>query len=138
MNTEEVRIEDSDPNWDWRDDALLYQRVPFSGVVFRTYSNGLCEFEFKYLDGLREGFQREYFDSGRMREEWHAERGAAHGNFKKWHENGQLKSTGNYEYGVELQYDEWDASGTLIKSRRIDKDSDLMKYVETMREHVST
>lgn len=138
MNAEGVRIEDSDPNWDWDEDLLVFQGVPFSGVTFRNYPNGSCEFEFTYLDGFRDGPQREFFENEEVKEEWIAQRGAAIGEVRKWHENGQLKSLGNYEFGVELSYDEWDATGKLVESRRIDKDSELMKYVETMRERASS
>lgn len=135
MNSQEIRVEDNELEWD--DDVTVHEGSPFTGIAFRNYPNGSCEYEFRYVNGFREGIQREFFDNADMKEEWVAERGAAVGEVRKWHKNRQLKSVGNFEYGAELQYDEWDATGTLIESRRIDRDSQLMKYVETMRERAS-
>jgi antitoxin component YwqK of YwqJK toxin-antitoxin module len=89
------------------------------------------------VNGFREGIQREFFDNADVKEEWVAEKGAAVGEVKKWHENGKVKSVGNYEFCAELSYYEWDATGKLVESRRIDKHSGLMKYMETMHERAS-
>jgi len=135
MNLHEIRVKDEELEWD--DDVTIYEGNPFSGIAYRNYPNGNCEFEFQYVNGFRQGIQREFFDNTDVKEEWVAERGAAIGEVKKWHNNGQLKSVGNYEFGAELSYDEWDIGGKLIESRRIDKDSELMKYVGRMRERAS-
>lgn len=107
---------------------------PYSGDAYINYPDGILEREFSIDHGIKHGPCRMFYPDGQLRKQFNLRQGAAHGEGREWYSNGQLRSAGSYEFGVELQYDEWDAIGKLIESRRIDKESELMKYVETMRE----
>lgn len=122
---------------EFEEDTYTLDGVPYSGSAYANYPDGTLERELSLEIGLKHGPCRVFFPNGQLRRQWNANRGGAHGEAKEWHSSGQLKSVGSYEFGVELSYDEWDGTGRLIESRRIDKDSELMKYVETIRERES-
>lgn len=52
---------------------------------------------------------------------------------RQWHENGKMKSIGEYEHGVELRYDEWSDNDAFLTSRQVDTGSALFKYLQQMR-----
>jgi antitoxin component YwqK of YwqJK toxin-antitoxin module len=116
------------------EDMCMLDGAPYSGFAYANYPDGTLERELSFEVGLKSGPCKTFFPNGQLSRQWIANRGAAHGEVREWYSSGQLKSVGNYEFGVELSYDEWDGSGMLIASRRIDKDSELMKYVESIRE----
>lgn len=116
------------------EDMCTLDGLPYSGSAYANYPDGTLERELSFEVGLKNGPCKVFFPNGQLGRQWNANRGAAHGEVREWYSSGQLKSVGNYEFGVELSYDEWDANGSQIASRRIDKDSELMKYVETIRE----
>ena len=118
---------------EFADAQSFYNGVPFTGVGFRVYPNLRLEEEIPYKDGYPDGVCREWFANGQMKAEWFAIHGRAIGKVKQWHQNGKLKSVGDYEHGVELKYDEWSDGGTLLVSRTIDAGSELYKYLQHMR-----
>ncbi len=118
---------------DWDDDLSVLDGVPYSGTGFLVYPDGTLKREVFYRDGFEEGVCIEWHPNGKLKREWFAERGRAKGKVTEWHDNETVKSVGEYEFGTELQYDEWNESGELILSRRIDEGSAQMKYVEQMR-----
>jgi antitoxin component YwqK of YwqJK toxin-antitoxin module len=119
---------------DWDEDVSMLDGVPYTGSAFLMFTDGALKRECYFQDGFEQGECKEWYSNGQVRKQWIAQRGVATGDVKTWHENGQLKSIGNFEFGAELHYEEWDATGKLIESRHIEKESELMKYVEMMRE----
>lgn len=43
-----------------------------------------------------------------------------------WHPNGSVKSIAHYEFGLELDYKEWDENGQLIDRRELDPNDPLL------------
>lgn len=112
----------------------ILNESPYSGEAYLNFPDGTLEKEFSIESGIPHGPCRVFYPNGQLRKQLNLRYDAAHGECREWYSSGQLRSVGSYEFGIELQYDEWDATGKLIESRRIDKESELMKYVETKRE----
>ena len=125
------RVNEEDLDWD--DDVRVLGGTPYSGIAFLLYPDGSRKREVTYQNGFAEGNCREWHLNGNLKREWFAERGRATGKIKEWHADGTVKSIGEYEFGAELQYDEWDESGDLSIHRQIDENSELFKYVQRMR-----
>lgn len=128
------------------------------GFCREWYSNGQLKSERFLVHGLKDGKSTEWHENGAIKsvfecdhgfilryEEWTAQGQmivsawqlkrdqfyrSGEGKRTCWHENGTIKSTAEYNRGLELQYDEWTAQGELIVRRRIDTKSKL--YQETM------
>lgn len=119
---------------EFEEGVCTFEGIPFSGTLYDNYPDGPLERELSFEAGKKKGPCKLFFPNGQLCRQWNAKRGAAHGDVREWYSNGQLKSFDNYEFGVEMSYGEWDGSGRLITSRRIDNDSELIKYVEKIRE----
>jgi antitoxin component YwqK of YwqJK toxin-antitoxin module len=130
MKTDQ-RVNEDDLDWD--DDLSVLDSTPYSGTAFLLYPDGSLKREVTYQNGFEEGDCREWHPNGNLRREWLAERGRATGNVKEWHADGTVKSVGEYEFGVELQYDEWNESGDLVAHRRIDENTRSFKYSQRKR-----
>ena len=116
-----------------RDDRRYHLGDPFSGVGYIPYPSGQLKRKIPYRDGFAEGLCEAWFANGQLKEQWHAKRGVVHGVWTAWHENGKLKTVGNYEFGIEVEYDEWNENGELLVARRIGPNSTLFPYLERLR-----
>jgi len=123
--------------FDFDDDLRLYEGKPFTGIAFGEYPNSRLKRELPHRDGFPEGLCREWHPNGQLECEWFAVRGRAVGKIKEWFENGTIQSIGEYEYGIEMRYEQWDKTGTKTIDREIRTDSKLYEYVQLMRERES-
>ncbi|MCA9114130.1 MAG: hypothetical protein KDA79_03535 [Planctomycetaceae bacterium] len=124
MNEEEL---------DWDDDVTILNGTPYSGIGFLEYSDGSLKRKVTYRDGFEEGLCQEWYADGSLKREWVAERGRVKGELKEWHENGAVKCIGKYEFGVEIQYDEWNKSGDLMVHRTLEEGTALAEYLQQQR-----
>jgi len=95
-----LRIEYNDPDLDlddrptnWGGGVYLYKGLPFTGVV--TYHNpmtNILQTEYEYRDGIFDGRQAEYWENGKLKEEYFQKYDYHIGSFRRWDENGQLIS----------------------------------------------
>jgi antitoxin component YwqK of YwqJK toxin-antitoxin module len=114
------------------DDQVLYNGQPFTGTGFSYYPNSRLKREAPYKDGFEEGVCRVWYAGGQLKREWFAVHGTITGKATEWHESGEIKSVAEFEGGVELNYDEWTETGSIVTHREIDKASALFKYAQEM------
>ena len=119
---------------DWDEDVTVLDHKPYSGIGFLEYPDGSLKRKVTYHNGLEEGLCQEWYANGNLKREWVAERGRVKGELKEWHENGAVKCIGKYEFGVEIQYDEWNECGNLVAHRTLKDETALAKYVQQQRE----
>jgi antitoxin component YwqK of YwqJK toxin-antitoxin module len=119
---------------DWDGDTSILDGMPYSGVAFLLYQNGSLKREVTYQNGFEEGICQEWYPNGNLKRKWIAERGRAQGRIEEWYAVGTVKSISEFDFGVELQYKEWDMSGKLIAVRQIDENSESFKYLQHMQE----
>ncbi|MBD8082416.1 toxin-antitoxin system YwqK family antitoxin [Chryseobacterium caseinilyticum] len=67
-----------------------YQGYPFNGIIESFYSSGKLQDEAEYTDGHLGGVQREYYENGKIREEYYKYFAKPHGHWKEWDEDGIL------------------------------------------------
>lgn len=123
----------NEDEFDWNGDHCLSEGIPFTGVGYLLHPNGSLMSEAPFRNGFRDGQCREWYSNGQMKREWVARRGQAFGIVRAWHENGVPKSVGEYEFGIELKYSEWDNIGRLVVERTIDEASELFNYLQFRR-----
>jgi antitoxin component YwqK of YwqJK toxin-antitoxin module len=100
----------------WDDShRMLHNGVPFTGEAV-TY-NWLDEVTslITYVDGIREGVQREWYDGEDLKAERTVHRGRIVGPAREWRQNGQLAKEKQFdERGLPVSESLWDEDGQPI------------------------
>ncbi|HJP76361.1 MAG TPA: hypothetical protein VJ914_18985 [Pseudonocardiaceae bacterium] len=105
------RVNADDTDMD-ESERVLYQGEPFTGEVVETDEDGVVIRLNNYLDGKEEGAQREWFNDGMLRSEYHATGGLPTGESREWHENGRLARRQEFDqYGHLRVREDWDEHG---------------------------
>ena len=73
-------------------------------------------FEGEYLNGLRNGKAKEYYDNGKLKFEGEYLNGKKNGIAKEYHDNGKLEFEGEYFNGRRDNGIEYDYNGKIIHS----------------------
>jgi antitoxin component YwqK of YwqJK toxin-antitoxin module len=105
-----VRIDARDDEVEWDDSARLVHRgVPFTGeAVTHNWLDEMTSLV-TYVDGIREGVQREWYDGGALKSELTVHRGRVVGPARWWHENGRLAREQRFdERGLPVEEISWD------------------------------
>jgi antitoxin component YwqK of YwqJK toxin-antitoxin module len=104
-----VNFDDTDMDASQR---VLYQGELFTGEVVETDEDGVVIRVNTYRDGSEDGPQREWFNDGMLRSEYHATGGLPTGESRDWHENGQLSRRQEFDqYGHLRVREQWDENG---------------------------
>lgn len=100
-----------------RQDTIFYQGVLYSGFICGLYEKGDSAFIYSYFNGVEEGWQRKWYDNGRLAEQRFYINGKKEGLHRGWWPDGKDKF---YTELSDDQFDgairEWNSSGLLIKS----------------------
>ncbi len=125
------RIEEDMLEFD--DDVKCYNGVPFTGIGFEKYPNGNLKSETPYEDGFQSGTSREWYSTGQTMCELEWKKGARFSKRKCWYQNGVVKSVSNYEWGIELNYKEYNEKGELVTDRELDPNSPDSQYAVLLK-----
>lgn len=102
-------------------DAILYNGVLYTGIGYELYGNGNLKSLSYYKDGYEYGVTKRWYIDGTLKEEEEMLHGQKNGKNTIWHQNGKVNSIAMYEYGIELEYQEWDEDGNLLAQRVMDE-----------------
>lgn len=105
------------------DDALMYENLPVTGVVFDTYPDGVLSYEASFKNGFPHGCVREWYQNGQIKTEKMLSRGVAHGAMTFWYPNGAVHILSEYEFGIETKYVEWAEDGIERVNRTLGPES---------------
>lgn len=109
-------------------DMLFYKEIPFTGLGYELYSDGKLRELALYKFGFANGVCREWYPTGQLKSESELEEGISNGLETCWYENGNIKYITHYELGIQLDYQEWDENGNLIKSKKLKFEDSNPKY----------
>lgn len=78
-----------------------YKGKPFTGFIIEYFPNkmGVIESEIEYTNGYQEGVEREFYENGNMKYEFHTKNNMLDGVTKRWDEDGNLISEKIWEKG---------------------------------------
>ncbi|WP_028590068.1 toxin-antitoxin system YwqK family antitoxin [Paenibacillus massiliensis] len=113
---------------DYDDDLRIYDDELFTGIGYSNHPNGVIKRKTNYKNGLPHGIRKEWYSDGEIQSEYELKRGRIHGCRTCWHSNGSIKSIAHFEWGIELDYTEWDQNGKLIEKRELDPKSPDSNY----------
>ncbi|MGW4242995.1 toxin-antitoxin system YwqK family antitoxin [Nocardia sp. NPDC004722] len=102
------------------DGYLSYDGAPYTGEVEVFAENGQRVELSSYYEGVENGPQQEWWPNGNKRAEGYTDMGAAVGEWRYWHENGQMSEEVVLNAnGDQLTRKRWDAAGRLTKDVKI-------------------
>ena len=80
-----------------------YQGKPFTGIIVDYFfGTNVIAGETEYINGYQEGVDREYYENGAIKNEFHSKNNKLHGVCKRWDEQGNLLSTTELRDGVKI------------------------------------
>jgi len=95
---------------------IFYQDKPFSGTALTYNELGKTVVSIDYLNGIKHGWHKKWFDDGTLSFEANYRDGKRHGITKSWWKNGNIRSESNFvngiAQGVQMQ---WYQSGVKFK-----------------------
>ena len=97
-------------------DSLAYfGEQLFTGLATSHYANGQQATEITYIDGMRDGVETRWYESGVKRFEGRFSKNQLVGVFEEWHPNGRLKSEAIWKDGKRVSIREWSETGEMIR-----------------------
>jgi antitoxin component YwqK of YwqJK toxin-antitoxin module len=84
-----------------------------NGWLILLHDNGDKMFQGEWHGGMPHGVTHTWYPNGEPMHEVHFENGYLHGNWKMWGETGELLVTAFYEFGLKMEWIEWDADGQV-------------------------
>lgn len=94
--------------------SIGYKNDEKDGEEISYYTNGKIEKSVGYAGGKRNGLTREYFyDSGKLKSEYHFKNGLLEGDYKRFYEDGKLREEGRCEKDYEVYRKEYYDNGQL-------------------------
>jgi len=109
-------------------DLVYYNGTLFTGTAVDFHSNGTKALEVSYVNGLPDGYWKEWAVSGALLVEHVCKDGLRHGPTKLYFEDGKAKVCAEYEFGIETSYAEWDRNGRQTASRVLGPDTAGANY----------
>ena len=113
-----ARVDYDDLEFD--DQLALLGGVPFTGIVFSLHANGELESESRYVDGLPDGLQEEWYPDGKLARRNIAVRGQGSSESWSWHGNGVLRSHRRNVDRMPVEVRAWDDRGRPADVSTID------------------
>ena len=104
-------------------EEYLYLGEPFTGTAVETRGDGRIIWRCEFVNGMKNGLEREFNQSGLLIEEVTNRNNFPHGYWRVWHPSGVLKQEELLQYGVRLSGKYWSEEGVLVREFEIDADS---------------
>jgi hypothetical protein len=108
---------------DFDEDLVFYhQGVPFNGISFDD-TPGVARSEIEYKNGLQDGWSRDWYSSGLLKEESLHRKGLKDGPLNEYGEDRRLRFEAVYEFGVLVWSKNYAADGSVAEEYQIDESS---------------
>ncbi|MBC7812551.1 MAG: hypothetical protein H7175_15460 [Burkholderiales bacterium] len=99
-----------------RDGIFLWKGKPFTGVAFEMYPNGQISAEDEMLEGIVNGFVREWYPSGERKLERFDKLSERHSWSREWFRNGILKRETTSADGFRIKETIWNEEGQIVST----------------------
>lgn len=120
------------------DQTTYYNEKLYTGVAYELHSNGNIKSEVEYLNGIEHGFSKKWNADGVLIYHGRLFKGVPHGKVTEKYDDGKIKSSASYEYGIELNYKLWSKDGLLEDERCIQPDSIHDRLLKDLRSEYSS
>jgi antitoxin component YwqK of YwqJK toxin-antitoxin module len=113
--------------------ALMFHGRPFTGIAFALDQSGRLIEEAECVDGMMDGVVREWSAEGVLVMEENLAFNILHGSKRRWFQNGNLKSTGEYELGICIRETEFSETGETVRHYALTKSDWHFKILKRYR-----
>lgn len=109
-------LKDSEPGLQEKGNQMLFRGEPFSGIIYVPASDGDTISTAMYQNGLPEGWTRQWYDNGQLREVRRYHAGRKTGEHRGWWLDGKLRFVYHFDNDLMegLQQD-WSDKGQLFR-----------------------
>lgn len=124
--------------FEWAPDGeprLSYNGNPFTGLALKLGEKSILKSESEYVNGYREGIQKEFYSSGQTSTIYTRKWSRYHGPDLEWHPNGVLKSENIWEFGHKISGKTFDENGNLISIYSINDHPERFLLWESDRQY---
>ncbi|MDR6787201.1 antitoxin component YwqK of YwqJK toxin-antitoxin module [Sphingomonas sp. BE138] len=118
--TEPRRVSYDDLELD--DELALLDGTPFTGIVYSERPDGSLESESRYVDGLPDGLELEWFPGGQLAKRAVAVRGNGVSAVETWYPSGARRSIKRYSDRRLVEATAWDEDGRSIDPELLPSD----------------
>lgn len=105
------------------DELALLDGVPYTGVVYSLHRDGTVESESRYVDGLPDGLEEQWYSGGQLHRRIIALRGNGASEASSWYRNGQLRSVKRFVDRRMVEARAWDEAGNPIDPATLGEDN---------------
>lgn len=84
-----------------------------NGWLILLHDSGDKMFQGEWHQRVPHGLTQTWYSNGEPMHEVHFENGYLHGNWRMWAETGELMITAFYEFGMKVEWIEWDQDGQI-------------------------
>lgn len=105
------------------DELALLDGVPFTGIVYSLNRDGGLESEGRYVDGLPDGLEEQWYPDGQIEHRIMFVRGNGSSEASTWYRNGQLRSVKRFQNRRLVESQAWDEAGTPIDPKTLGQDN---------------
>jgi antitoxin component YwqK of YwqJK toxin-antitoxin module len=134
-----VNIKDLD-FMEWAPDSeprLSYLGKPYNGIAYNMRLDDTLEYEHEYIEGYREGIQKEFYPNGKISSIYHRKWSRFHGEETEWYLNGNIKLKADWQLGHKLYSEEWNEEGLLISVYDIKEHPEKSEILENDKKYFS-
>jgi antitoxin component YwqK of YwqJK toxin-antitoxin module len=102
-----------------------YEREePITGIVYELYDNQNLNYYCHYIDGIPNGENVTFYESGKLKSASQMYKGVKHGKTIEWYEDGAEKSITNSKYGFVVSFTKWNDEGEVSEKQVEPKEFD--------------
>lgn len=87
--------------------------IGLKGCLIVLHDNGDKMFQGEWQDGVPHGRTLTWYLNGEPMHEVQFENGYLHGNWRTWSETGKLMVSAVFEFGMKVEWIEWDEEGQI-------------------------
>ncbi len=107
--------------------VLLYQGLPFNGILVSSYDSLTFKMKLAYKEGRKDGYEKQWYPNGKIAQSRTYSKGIKVGNHLGWWEDGSEKFYYNFNEKGEFEGSrkEWYQNGQLIRDFNYSKGKEV-------------
>jgi antitoxin component YwqK of YwqJK toxin-antitoxin module len=129
-----VELNELDITLEGQVEIFYYHSHKYNGIIFEIFK-GYTVSEFEVKDGMKNGFEKTYFDNGNIENCSEYKNGLLDGLTKNYYETGELKEEAIFEFGICISHKLYGMDGGMEEEYAINKDSSTYKILERFRKN---
>lgn len=129
-----IELNEFDIKLDGQVEIFFLNSKKYNGQIYELF-NGNITAEFEVVDGIKNGYERIFFENGIIESESTYKNGLLDGLTKNYYATGKLQEEVFFEYGICLWYKLYNEAGCIEETFNIDRNSFDYRLLEIFRKN---